>query len=254
MTIKLEHYNILLVDDEYLLRQSVSRLIGSLDEAFKVTAEAANGEEALEILKRESIHVVIADINMPVMNGLELSKKIREHYPDILIVLLTGFAEFSYAQEAIRLGVFDYLLKPVSGEDLSSVFYKLRLKLSQRYMLGEDEASLGRDSKEHVDYAVSYMQEHYMEDIDIGALADSMGFTPAYLTKLFSRYVGETPLKFLTGIRIHEAKRLLLESTLTIKEVGEHVGYPDQFHFSKTFRKYTDMNPSAYRKQGLENI
>ena len=93
-----------------------------------------------------------------------------------------------------------------------------------------------------------------MEDIDIGALADSMGFTPAYLTKLFSRYVGETPLKFLTGIRIHEAKRLLLESTLTIKEVGEHVGYPDQFHFSKTFRKYTDMNPSAYRKQGMENI
>ncbi|MBO6137553.1 MAG: response regulator [Lachnospiraceae bacterium] len=250
--IKLEHYNILLVDDEYLLRQSVSRLIGSIDDSFKVTAEAANGEEALNVLKTKSIHVVIADINMPVMGGLELSKKIREHYPDILVVLLTGFAEFTYAQEAIRLGVFDYLLKPVSRDDLSSVFYKLRLKLSQRYELMEEDASLGRDAREHVDYAVSYMQEHYMEDIDIGALSDSMGFTSAYLTKLFSRYVGETPLKFLTGIRIHEAKRLLAESTLTIKEVGEHVGYPDQFHFSKTFRKYTDMNPSAYRKQAVE--
>ncbi len=246
--IRIEHYNILLADDEYLLRQSVTRLISSLDDAFIVTHEASNGEEALEILKKENIHIVIADINMPVMGGLELARRIRDQYPDIATVLLTGFAEFTYAQEAIRLGVVDYLLKPVSGDDLSAVFYKIRLKLNQKYSLIGDEGLTGRGAREQVDYAVSYMQEHFTEDIDIGALSGSMGFTSAYLTKLFSRYVGETPLKFLTGIRMHEARKLLAETSLTIKEVGEHVGYPDQFSFSKTFRKYTDMNPTQYRK------
>ena len=79
-----------------------------------------------------------------------------------------------------------------------------------------------------------------------------MGFTSAYLTKIFNRYKGDTPLKYLTDIRIHEARQLLTDTSLPIREVGERVGYPDQFHFSKTFRKLTGLNPTAYRKQEQE--
>ncbi|MCR5626898.1 MAG: response regulator [Lachnospiraceae bacterium] len=249
--IKINHYNILLVDDEALLRQSIKRMISNFDEAFYVEAEAADGEEALNIIKERDIHIVIADINMPVMDGLTLCKKIREHYSDIVTVLLTGFAEFSYAQDAIRYEVFDYLLKPVSEDDLSTTLYKIKLKLDEKYKLPESDIDTYRDGKENVDYAVNYIQTHYMEDIDFGALSSSMGFTSAYLTKLFSKYIGEPPLKFLTGIRMHKAKRLLLETSLPIREVGEKVGYPDQFHFSKTFRKNTGMNPSSFRSQGM---
>ena len=91
-----------------------------------------------------------------------------------------------------------------------------------------------------------------MDEIDLGQLASEIGFTSAYLTKLFNRFKGETPLKYLTDIRIHEAKRLLLDTTLTISQVGMSVGYPDQFHFSKIFRKYTGQNPTSYRKQNRE--
>ena len=92
------------------------------------------------------------------------------------------------------------------------------------------------------------MKEHYMESIDISTLADDLGFQSSYLTRLFGKHVGVTPLKYLTGIRIREAQRLLLDTSLPISEVGTRVGYSDQFHFSKTFRKATGMNPSAYRK------
>lgn len=250
--IQISHFNILLVDDEYLLRQSLYNYIVKQDDVFEVTAQASDGAQALEILEKETIHVVIADIRMPVMDGLELAKKIHERYPDIIVVLLTGYADFKYAQEALRLKVFDYLLKPISEEDLATELMRIRTHLQQTYELPEDAAISARDAQANVDYAVTFMQEHYTDQIDIGTLASTMGFTSAYLTKLFNRYIGETPLKFLTNLRIREAKRLLTETDLPIREIGEKVGYPDQFHFSKTFRKLTGMNPSGYRTENQQ--
>lgn len=246
---RLNHYNVLLVEDEMLLMQSLSRHIESLEAGFKVVCQASNGEDALKCLKKENIHLVMTDIRMPVMDGLTLSKRIHEQYPHILTVILTGYADFDYAREALKQGVFDYMLKPVTMEDLENTLGRVRLHLQKFYELEEDPALVGKDAEEIVEYTVLYMREHYMDDIDISSFSASLGFTSAYLTKLFNRYKGDTPLKYLTDIRIHEAKRLLTDTGLPIREVGERVGYPDQFHFSKTFRKLTGLNPTAYRKQ-----
>ena len=246
---RINNYNVLLADDEHYLLQSLRRLFAQCAEDFRIVAEAADGAQALELLEQHDIHVVITDIRMPVMDGLALARAIHEKYPQILTVILTGYMEFEYAREAIQAGACDYLLKPVKEEDLENALASLRTRLQQMYELPETSAPGYQSGQESVQQAAKFMQEHYMEDIDIGSLADSLGFHSAYLTRLFNRYVGETPLKYLTGIRIREAKKLLNDSTLTIAEVGERVGYPDQFHFSKTFRKATGMNPSAFRKQ-----
>lgn len=246
---RLNHYNVLLVEDEMLLMQSLSRHIESLESGFKVVCQASNGEDALKCLKKENIHLVMTDIRMPVMDGLALAKRIHEQYPHILTVILTGYADFDYAREALKQGVFDYMLKPVTMEDLENTLGRVRLHLQKFYELEEDPALVGKDAEEIVEYTVLYMREHYMDDIDISSFSSSLGFTSAYLTKLFNRYKGDTPLKYLTDIRIHEAKRLLTDTGLPIREIGERVGYPDQFHFSKTFRKLTGLNPTAYRKQ-----
>ena len=155
-------------------------------------------------------------------------------------------------REALKQGVFDYLLKPVTPETLSDALGRVRVQLQKYYELYEDAGLAKRGAEEIIDYAVLYMREHYMDEIDLGQLASEIGFTSAYLTKLFNRFKGETPLKYLTDIRIHEAKRLLLDTTLTISQVGMSVGYPDDSHFSKIFRKYTGQNPTSYRKQNRE--
>ncbi|MBO7711417.1 MAG: response regulator [Lachnospiraceae bacterium] len=245
---QIDHYHVLLVDDEHFLRQSLRRRFEEIADDFRIVAEASDGQEALRALKEHDIQVVITDIRMPVMDGLELAMKIRDRYPGILTVILSGYAEFEYARTAIQHGVAGYLLKPVSGEDLENTLAALRTRLQEMYELPDEASSSRLGARESVHKAIRYMQEHYMEDIDIGSLADSLGFHSAYLTRLFNRYVGETPLKYLTGIRIEEAKKLLRDSSLSIADVGERVGYPDQFHFSKTFRKATGMNPSAFRK------
>ena len=247
--IPVQHFGILLANDEPLLRQSMRRILESFSPDFEVELEASDGSAALEMLSGNRIHLLITDIRMPVMDGLALASRVQEQFPHILTVVLTGYADFEYAKEALRHGVFDYLLKPVNEDELHNVMNRARKKLLETYVLPEDSGA-HRTAEETVDYAVRYMKEHYREDIDFGKLSSDMGFTSAYLTKLFNRYVGETPLKYLTSLRIEEASRLLRETTFTIAEVGAQVGYPDQFHFSKTFRKLTGKNPSAYRKEG----
>lgn len=250
---KIDHYNILLAEDEQYLRRALKHSIEEVDDSYKVIAEASNGAEAMEILKKESIHIIFTDIQMPVMDGLEFSKQCRLLYPDIPIVILTGYSDFNYMQEALRQQVFDYLLKPVSEDDLVSVLSKISLSLEKIYELPEEAATAGGDAKSYVDHVISHIQEHYMEEIDLGSLAGEMGFSAAYLSKIFKRYAGMTPVKMLTDVRIHQAKRLLLETGMSIQEVGAHVGYPDQFHFSKTFRKVVGVNPSKYRADGGES-
>ena len=250
--IKISHFNILLVEDEILLMQSLARHVEELDMGFRVVCQTANGQDALKRLEKENIHLVITDIRMPVMGGLELAKEIHLKYPSIKTVILSGYAEFEYAKEALSQGVVDYLLKPVAADQLENTLSKVKLELEKTYELEEDTSLTGQNAAQVVEYATLYLKEHYMDDVDFSAFSQKLGFSSAYLTKLFNKYKGCTPLKYLTDIRIHQARDLLLNTDLTIREVGERVGYPDQFHFSKTFRKTTGASPSAFRSQSDE--
>lgn len=246
--VKIDHYNVLLADDEYMLRQSLKRRITEIDESFRITAECGEGKSALTALEDGNIQVVFTDIRMPEMDGLELAKSIHEKYPEIITVILTGYADFEYAQEAIRQGVFDYLLKPVSEEKLSAILEKISLKLQEIYELPDDEGISGKSAAEIVKQTERYIKEHFREEIDFGALAGDLGFSSAYLSRIFTKNKGESPVKYLTSMRIKEAKRLLANTDEPIARVGELSGYPDQFYFSRTFRKETGENPTKYRK------
>ncbi|MCP1103058.1 two-component system response regulator YesN [Aequitasia blattaphilus] len=245
---KISNYNILLVEDEPLILKSLERHINSLETCFKVVGKSSNGVEAIDFLNHENVHVVITDIRMPLMDGLTLAQTIHERFPHILTIIMSGYADFEYARKALKYHVFEYLLKPLNPEELEDCLNKVRVHLDDSFSIEED-VSLGRDTQRIVEYAALYLREHYMEAIDFSTVSINMGFSSAYLTKLFNRYIGESPLKYLTNIRINEAKHLLINTSLPIQKVGEKVGYPDQFHFSKTFRKLTGVNPTCYRKE-----
>ncbi|MBR1523103.1 MAG: response regulator [Lachnospiraceae bacterium] len=249
--IKISHYNVLLADDEYMLRQSLKRRITEADKSFRVVLECGEGKSALAALEDGNIQVVFTDIRMPEMDGLELAREIHERYPDILTVILTGYADFKYAQEAIRQEVFDYLLKPVSEEDLMTVLEKLSLRLQQKYELPDEEGLPGNSAEDMVQQTERYIKEHFREDIDFGNIAEDFGISSAYLSKIFTRFTGESPVRYLTAIRMKEAKQLLAMTDEPIAKVGELSGYPDQFYFSRIFRKEVGENPTKYRKQRL---
>ena len=146
-------YRILVVDDEPLTKEYLKKSIPLIDSRFTVTCEAMEGTEALTILKNEKIDLIITDIKMPLMDGLELSKKVSENYPDIIIVILSGYDEFEFAKQAMRYAVKDYLLKPLVTEDLRKVLNNVAMdieKINTKKFLHNTLLSLSEDSKKQI--------------------------------------------------------------------------------------------------------
>lgn len=121
--------HILIVDDEKIEREGLKYLL-SMDEGQRKVFEASNGKQALQILRTEEIQLLLTDIKMPHMDGLELSRKAKEEKPDLQVVIFSGYSDFSFAQEAIRYGVTEYILKPVDPDDFHSVIKKVEEKIN----------------------------------------------------------------------------------------------------------------------------
>ena len=127
----MERYTLLLVDDEEEVVQIIMKKISWEEIGFSVIGHANNGVKALERVEEYQPDVVITDIKMPYMDGMELAKRIKAGYPDIKILFFTGFDEFEYAREAIHLEVEEYILKPLNAVELTEIFEKLKTKLDQ---------------------------------------------------------------------------------------------------------------------------
>ncbi|MDM5276380.1 response regulator [Paenibacillus silvae] len=246
-------YRTIIVEDEALIRRNVSRKFRELNTRFEVIGEARNGQEALQLIEQKVPDLVITDIQMPVMNGLELAKYLYFAYPHVKIVILSGYHEFEYARQAIHYKVEDYLLKPLAEEQLRILLDTMELKLgSAADSLSHVSAVLDDQVKtEDIAEAVKlYLKQNYMHEITLQDMAAQMHFSVDYLGKCFKKVTGETPLKYLTGLRINEAKRLLAAyEHMDIKTIGGAVGYADSHYFSRIFKNKTGLYPSEYRQQ-----
>ena len=122
-------YTVLLVDDEEDVIQVIMRKISWEELGFSVIGFASNGVKALELVEEFQPDVLVTDIKMPYMDGMELSNRVKAEFPATKILLFTGFDEFEYAKEAIHLEVEEYILKPVNSMELTEVFAQLKRKL-----------------------------------------------------------------------------------------------------------------------------
>lgn len=246
MADNLQRYTVIVVEDEKLIAKNIIKNIERVGLGFEVIATAPNGEEGWRLIQERQPDVVFTDIRMPVVDGLELIQRIREKYDFISCVMVSGYADFAYAQVAMRYSVVDYLLKPINLEELRSVLIKIeqKLRVERDRLLGSGKY---RRTEEIVNLVIEYIHQHYMHVIDLGKLASDFGFSISYLTKIFTNQTGVPPTKYIKEYRIGLAKQLLRNEKLPISEVGASVGYPDQFHFSKIFKQVTGMSPTEYR-------
>ncbi len=141
-------YKLIIVDDEEEVRHGIVRKIAWEQYNFQISGEAENGREALDIIEEDIPDVVITDISMPIMNGLELASVLRESYPTVITVILTGYDDFKFAQQAIKYGVADYILKPVLPENITDVMEKLKARIDAEILRKKDMDSLRRHYKE----------------------------------------------------------------------------------------------------------
>lgn len=247
---------IVVVDDEGGTRNGVIRLIGRIDPAFVVVGEADNGYDGMLQIKTLQPDVVIADIRMPRINGLEMIENARLSSPRTRYLILSGYSEFELAKQAIRLSVVDYLLKPVTAAQLSDALNRLRRMFisdegissptSSDGVPGDGAASAYTPIVAHIVEGVrrDYAQRLYLEDF-----AGQLKITPEYAGSLFSKETGKTFSSFLRDVRMERAKELLRGGGLKIYEIAYKTGYADVKYFCRVFKDYTGVSAKNYVRE-----
>ena len=245
-------FKVIVADDEKLIARNIARRIEEGCEAFQVIAQAGTGLEALELAGQLMPDVVFSDIKMPEMDGIELIARLREQNPSALCVIVSGYSDFEYARAAIQNSAVDYLLKPVNPEELSALLKRLETMLMAREqaLAPRREASAG----EVVENVMLYLRQNYDRQIDFAAVAEAQAVSAPYLSKLFHDHAGTSPSRYLTDLRMQKAKKLLLDSQLSIKEIAARVGYPDPFHFSQSFKNAVGMSPAQFRDRRGDGV
>ena len=273
---------VLIIDDEEVVRNGLKKYISweSLGISYVYTADGADA--ALELEETEKPDIIISDIRMPKIDGIELCKCIKNHNESSRIIFLSGYADKEYLKEAIHLSAEEYIEKPVDIQMMEVCLQKVVKKCRkdrenqkkerelewyrntsdkkiQEEALHEltkekwegDIAELIKKSgyNETVQRIIEYIQQHFMEtDMSIKQIADAVYVSPTYLTSFFKNKTGRTIGQYIKNIRMEYALLLLEKKQYTVLEIAEKCGYADANYFAKAFKKEKGMSPSEYRE------
>ena len=261
-------YSVLLVDDEEDVVRTIMVKTDWESLGYRVIGYAHNGVEALEIAEEYQPDVVMTDIKMPYMDGLTLGRKLKEMYPSVKIILFSGFDDFEYAKEAIKLEVEEYLLKPVDPSEISEIFRRIRDtldkqrnerqnmdKLKEYYLqfflniteMLKSESIYALDDV--IEKVQVYIRHNYQKDLNQDFIASLFYMNRSYLSTLFRQKTGMKFVDYLNDVRIEKSKEMLSGSSRKMYQISKAVGYDNPKYFFRIFKKKTGITPEQYREK-----
>ncbi len=253
-------YHLLIVDDEKIVRQGIIRCIDFEVLGIGEIYEAENGMEALKIVEDKEVDFILADINMPRMNGLEFAKAAKNINKKIKLAFITGYDYFEYAREALKIGADDYVLKPVSKKDiyeiLSRMIEKKKEEMGTAKLREVVERLTKNDSPNISNGEDKTAKEVIMNKIEgnianknfsLNMLAEELGFSTGYFSSMFKKLFNINFREYLLNLRLEKAKILILSTNLKNYEVAEAIGIDDPNYFSACFKKKYGMTVTDYR-------
>lgn len=258
---------VLFVDDDAIARRSMATRIDWASNGWKLIYTAKDAVDALDYMKQEQPDVIISDIKMPVMDGISMAMIARNYYPDIKYIFLSGYKEFEYAKQALKLNAVDYLNKPVDNEQLTKVIKEAEI-LSEKDRLANElirshfrsyentsisETHLKAANAEDVDLlsqVKKYLEQNYWrEDLTLTKIAEHFYVNHCYLTSLFKEAFGINLYDYLIQTRMKKAGHLVATTNMKVYEIAEAVGYKNSQYFSVSFKKYFHCTVMEYKKK-----
>lgn len=258
-------HKLIIVEDEEIIRKGLINTIDWLSMGFIVIGEAEDGEEGLRLIRELEPDLVITDIKMPFLNGLDMLEKAK-NTRSFESIILTSYSEFDYAKKAISVGVSDYILKPVNEKELFDIVSKIKKKIDEVKIYEDIKCHTEKkekielanlkiyiDSNEvntYVKYAINKIKEEYNERLSIESLADELGVSPSYLSRKFKQETSYTFLDMLNKYRVQKAVELMMKEKdkYRVYEIADIVGFGDYKNFSLVFKKYTNFSPKDFMK------
>lgn len=237
---------ILVAEDEDIIRRGVVKYIQLHTDRFDTVYEAENGQDAFDIIIKYQPDIVLLDIQMPKMDGITIMQKLAKTNIQPLIVVLSGYDEFRYAQNALRYGAKEYLLKPVRASDILACLNQL----ADKYLVTEkkEDYCASDDENSFVNEAKKYIEEHYSENLSVGDVAEKIGISSGYLSTMFNQELGLGFAEYLNGLKVEHACVYLEQNYLKVYEIAYKVGFHDEKYFTKVFKKIKGMTPKDYRR------
>lgn len=246
---------VLIVDDETLVRKGILMEVDWKALDCTVVGEAANGLEGLEIASRLAPDLIISDIRMPKMDGIEMVRRLREEGSNVAVIFLTAYSDFAYAQNAIRLFAADYLLKPFEDGELEKAVTKVREQLLDRSEAKAErpkndiyEIIMANSPSTYVAEAADYILKNCNNpDLSVGMIAEAIGLSEGHLSRTFKQETKMTVAQYITAFRMGEARALLSDQRNKVYEVAALCGYRDINYFTTTFKKHIGITPSEFQ-------
>ena len=233
-------FRILIVDDAPVVCQGMKHLIDWSSYGFQIAGTASDGVQALELQKKNHYDLIITDLKMPRMDGIELIRSLAEEKDPCKVIIISAYGEFSYAQAAMQYGVQYYLLKPVDENVLCGYLSKIAEELSGKENGPEEQSAQDRFEHQYnlsVNGVVTeirrYVNKHYNEALTLNSLSKIYTFSPVYLGRLFKKETGVSFNEYLNNCRIDAAKEYISHSTYMTYEIAALVGYKDIKYFYK---------------------
>lgn len=260
---------LLIADDEKLEREALAELVQRRFEREVVLEVAENGRKAADTAVLWGADLILMDIEMPGMSGLDAARAVLAQRPSCRVIFVTAYSLFQYAHEAVHLGACDYLLKPVDPDELEASVRRAMRQIETERKLEElaaaqpqpeqteteEEAEDAPEEGENSQTALvmahvrRYLEDNYMFDLSLDSVGEILHISPAYLSAQFKKYQKMNFLDCLTELRINAAKELLADPFRSSAEVASMVGYEDASYFARAFKKRTGMTPTQYRRQ-----
>jgi two-component system response regulator YesN len=240
---------IMIVEDEQRAREGLSKLLQAIPGDHELIAQASNGQAALELILQLKPDVVFTDIKMPFLDGLTLVQTVRAHNLSTEFVIMSAYADFELARQSISLDVAEYLLKPITREDVEKALDRVERRIRGERGYSVESVGLREkypDAHPLILRALDIIQAGYAGKINQRELAAELGISPEYFSYLFSKNIGETFSAFLQRYRIEKAQQLYRTGSCDKREVPYAVGFSDAKYFNQVFRKITGMSPAGY--------
>ena len=279
-------YKVAIVDDEPVIVRGLTKMIPWESYNCRVVGTAGDGQEGMKLIREQKPDILISDICMPGIDGLTMIAGMKSEFGHMQITILTGFRDFDYAQQAIRLGVTRFLLKPSKMDELEEAVRVMIENLETQGITGKEdgtdegvgeitpkaegnregeegkekaEPSEGKEGEETdspascfiVKNALAYIEENYREKLKLSDVADQIYVSQWHLSKLLNKHTGQNFSEILNTIRIEKAKELLKDPSLRIGDIAEEVGFLDVAHFSRVFKKQAGISANEYRNTKL---
>ena len=252
-------WKVMIADDENYMLEAMENLIDWKKMECQLVYKARNGQVLLEQIKKNPPDIIITDIKMPLVSGIEVAKYVYEHKIMAKVIILSAYADFQYAQEAIKYDVCGYIIKTSVIEMLPGMIQKAIGKLSATLAETEREEEeqfsddiLGRLQK--------YISEHYMDKLNLTQIAQEIHANGSYLSRLYKTKTGQNLFDVINKMKLEKAKEYMSQGK-RIYEIAQMVGFDDVSYFSRVFRKHEGCSPREYenrlkekkRKQNEEN-